>query len=295
MNLRVGNEVGIIGPASQLRAADRNLLPSAIAVLTSWGLHVHVHVTDERHFYLAGPDTARAEQLRNALSDERIRAIFCLRGGYGSPRLLPYLEEMIVAAPKTLVGYSDVTSLQLAAARLWPDMELVYGPNVATRQFLDETPGAEATRESLRQLLFMPTRPLLQKVEFINPGKAQGRLIGGCLSMLVSLLGTKYAPETSETILFLEDVGEAPFRIDRMVTHLRNAGKLASVRGIVFGEMRDCNDPYNDLRDVLRDLFRNEKFPVAFGLQSGHGQLNLSLRLGAPAELNSEESTFRME
>jgi muramoyltetrapeptide carboxypeptidase len=112
--------------------------------------------------------------------------------------------------------------------------------------------------------------------------------------MLVTLLGTRYAPQTTDKILFLEDVGESPYRIDRMLTHLRNASKLEHVREVVFGEMRDCSDPYNDLRDVLKELFHGDNFPVAFGLRSGHGEVNLSLRIGAVAPLDSDQSTFRM-
>jgi len=294
MNLQPGDHAVIIGPASALRTADKDLLPMAVSLLESWGLSVEVRVDDAHHFYLAGPDSVRVKHFHAALADARARAIFCLRGGYGSPRILPLLDKQIRPHPKILVGYSDVTSLQAAVARLWPQIDLIYGPNVATRQFLDQTPPSEATRNSLRDLLFSPKRPLVEEVQFIRPGRARGRLTGGCLSMLVSLLGTYYAPRTTGTILFLEDIGEAPFRVDRMLTHLRNAGKLSSVRGIVFGEMRNCHDPYNDLRDVLRDLFQKENFPVAFGLRSGHGEINLSLRLGAIAQLDSDDSTFRM-
>jgi muramoyltetrapeptide carboxypeptidase len=294
MTLHTGDEVAIIGPASQLRGTDRELLAKAVSVLESWGLRVRVNVSQEHHFYLAGADSVRAEQLRAALSNEGIRAIFCLRGGYGSARLLKYLGVVEHVGQKFFVGYSDVTTLHGAVAHLWPQVDLVYGPNVATRQFLDDSPDGESTRKSLRELLFDPNRRVSEKIEFIRPGVAEGRLTGGCLSMLTSLLGTSYAHDTDGTILFIEDVGEAPYRIDRMLTHLRNAGKLAGVRGIVFGEMRNCNDPYNDLRLVISDLFKDDSFPVGFGLRSGHGASNLSLHLGAHAKLDSSESTFRM-
>jgi muramoyltetrapeptide carboxypeptidase len=294
MNLQPGDEVSIIGPASQLRAADKHLLPMAVSLLESWGLHVQVRVDGRNHFYLAGPDLARAEHLNAAIADPRCRAIFCLRGGYGSPRLLSYLDSSIRPGPKMLVGFSDLTALHAAVDLLWPQIDLIYGPNVATKQFLGQTQACEVTRQSLHDVLFMPEDSLFERIDFIRPGRAKGALIGGCLSMLVTLLGTRYAPETTDKILFLEDVGESPYRIDRMLTHLRNASKLEHVRGIVFGEMRDCCDPHNDLRDVLRDLFCDDDLPVAFGLRSGHGEVNLSLRLGGLAELDSDESTFRL-
>ncbi len=295
MLLKPDDDVAIVGPASHLRGADHALLQEAITLLETWGLHVHPHLSGERHFYLAGTDSVRAEHLRSAMTDPQIRAIFCLRGGYGTTRLLPYLDRtMRLPQDKVIVGYSDVTALHAAVGRLWPHINLIHGPNVATRQLLGTAPGCELTRQSLHDALFAVDRSLAETVEFLRPGKASGRLLGGCLSILVSTLGTPYEPRTQGAILFLEDAGEAPYRIDRMVTHLRNARKFESVAGVVFGEMRNCKDPYNDLREVLNDLFKNSSFPVAFGLRSGHGDVNLSLRLGATAELDDENSRFSM-
>jgi muramoyltetrapeptide carboxypeptidase len=242
VNLKPGDEVAIIAPASQLRSADKELLPAAVSLLESWGLRGQLHLEYGNYFYLAGPDSARVAHLHAALTDARVRASFCLRGGYGCPRLFPILNPDINPGQKLMIGYSDMTALHGAVARLWPQIEIVYGPNVATRQFLGQTMANEATRKSLHDLLFVPERPLIEKVEFLHPGIARGNLIGGCLSMFVTLVGTKYDPDTRGAILFLEDV------------HV----------------------------------------PIGFGLRSGHGEVNLSLRLGAPAEIDSGAGTFRM-
>lgn len=295
MILRPGDAVAVIGPASQLRGADRDLLPAAISLLESWGLRPRLRLAAESHMYLAGTDKIRAEHLLAGLTDDATRAIFCLRGGYGSMRLLPYLSADLRPTPKLLVGYSDVTALHAAIGNLWPHLELIHGPNVATRQLLGASSGSKLTRQSLRDALFLEDRGLTEKVEFLRPGMASGPLVGGCLSMLVSLLGTRYEPDTEGTILFLEDSGEAPYRIDRMLTQLKLARKLEGVRGVIFGVMHNCRDSYNDLRDVMKEVLEGADYPIAMGLRSGHGEVNLSLRLRATAELNSEHSWVRMQ
>jgi muramoyltetrapeptide carboxypeptidase len=294
MILKPGDGCSIVAPASQLRGGDQGLLPAAVVLLESWGLRVRVRTDKAHHFYLAGTDPARADQLNAALADPDTKVIFCTRGGYGSPRLLPYLKRETLPPPKILVGYSDITALHLAVRRLWPQIDVIHGPNVATHQLLGPEAECDLTRQSLHEALFSANRVLVEQLEFLRPGSAQGRLEGGCLSLVVSTLGTAYASRTRGAIVFLEDTGEAPYRIDRMLTQLGNAGKLDEVRGVVFGVMRNCKDPNNDLREVLKDFFRESAFPVAFGLRSGHGEVNLSLRLGARAELDSERSWFRM-
>jgi len=292
--LGAGDEVAILAPASQLRGADLDLLPQAVNLLESWGLRVQLRLAANSHLYLAGTDAERGDQLVAALEDECCRALFCLRGGYGSSRLLDRLLEVRQWPNKAFVGYSDVTTLHTALGHVAPNIVRIHGPNLATRQLLAAGEDAARTRESLRNALFARRPTLVEKVEFLRPGHARGPLVGGCMSMLTSLLGTPHSVITEGAILFLEDAGEAPYRIDRMVTHLRQAGKLEDVSGIVFGEMRGCTDPYNDLRDVLRELFGSAPYPVAFGLHSGHGAVNLSMRLGAIAEMDDRDSLFRL-
>lgn len=277
MVVRPGDGCSVIAPATQLRGADATLLDEAVALLESWGLHVTVRVERSHHFYLAGADEARAAHLAAALTDPHTRAIFCTRGGYGSPRLLARLDPGLSPGAKLLVGYSDVTALHLAAACPWPRVRPIHGPNLATRELLGPGPGRERNRLSLHRALFDPAYAVDEAVEFLVPGRAEGPLVGGCLSLVTSMLGTPFALRTRDAVLFLEDVGEAPYRIDRMLTQLRLAGAFDGVRGVVFGAMHDCKDAYNDLRDVIRDALGGLAVPVAFGLPSGHVPVNLAL------------------
>lgn len=294
MKLDVGDHVCVIAPASQFRGADRSLLPEAVLLLESWGLHVDVRVDSRHHFYLAGPDDVRASYLNFALADRTAKAIFCTRGGYGCARLLRHLDLRLCPTPKFLVGHSDITSLHLATSRIWPQVVSVHGPNIATRQLLGDGIQSELNRRSLYDALFADDHILEQPLEFLRHGKASGPLLGGCLSLVASAIGTDFAPQASGTILFLEDTGEPPYRIDRMLTQLMLSGIFDHVRGVVFGAMTKCTDPYNDLKLVLRDLLDHFSFPVAFGLKSGHGEINLSVRLGASVDLDSEVGVVRI-
>lgn len=292
MELLKGDAVAIVAPASQVRSADTELSAAAAEVLGSWGLEVRWAVEDGHHFYLAGTDTDRARHLTEALVDPEIRAIFCARGGYGSARLLRHLDPDLRPAGKLLVGFSDVTALHAYFAEYYPDVSLLHGPNVATRQLLAETPDGAANRSALRAALFEDYQ-VARQVEFLHGGSAEGELFGGCLSILVSLIGTPYLPKLSGKLLFLEDVGEQPYRVDRMLTQLRDSGTLNGVTGVVFSRMHECADPYNDIRDVIADVLAGTGVPVAFGLDSGHGPVHLPLPLGAPAVLDQAAGTFR--
>ncbi|MGH7122049.1 MAG: S66 peptidase family protein [Acetobacteraceae bacterium] len=292
--LQQGDAVTIIAPAARPVDADVALVDRAREVLAGWGLSVSVRIETTRHFYLAGGDAARAARLYDALMDPLTRAIFAARGGYGCLRLFDQLRGWTVPAKKLLVGYSDITALHLAAGKLWPQVALLHGPNVATRQFLDPGPEAETTRAALHDALFDPTYEVDTPVEFLRPGQASGPLRGGCLSLLAASLGSRFALATEGAILLLEDIDEAPYRIDRLLVQLRNAGLFAEAAGIVFGVMPDCTDGINDLRGVILDVLADYAFPIAFGLAAGHGEKNLTLPLGAPATLDGAGGRFRV-
>jgi muramoyltetrapeptide carboxypeptidase len=196
--------------------------------------------------------------------------------------------------PKLLVGHSDITTLHLAISGIWPQVVSVHGPNIATRQLLGNGAECELNRRSLHDALFADDRVFVESLEFLRQGKASGPLLGGCLSLVTSAIGTEFPPRPSGKILFLEDTGEPPYRVDRMLTQLKNAGAFNQLRGVVFGVMNKCSDPYNDLKSVLQDVFDGSSFPIAFGLRSGHGSINLSIRLGAWTEMNSDAGVIRI-
>jgi len=289
LRLHSGDVVGVIAPSG---AVDGARLEAGIEVLEGWGLRVEVgKAVLARHMYLAGDDEARLADLEGMLDEARVRAIFCARGGYGSQRLLPRLDaRKLVREPKPIVGYSDATALLNAA--VGAGVVAVHGPMVA-----DDIARGLSGR-SAHQLWSLLTDPAwrweAEAPEVVRPGCARGRLVGGCLAVLVAALGTPYALDTEGAILFLEDVAERPYRLDRLLTQLRQAGRLDRVAGIVFGSMAACPqiDGVGPL-EVVRACCADLACPVAFGLPAGHDPRaaacdNLALPLGVAVELDAE-------
>ena len=205
--------------------------------------------------------------------------------------MLPLLEreKIAAAAPKAVVGFSDATAL-FAYLHAVAGVSVLYGPCLAAPSFA-RTPPQEDELEALRRALFQPEAgPEFDVSPLPGSGWAalpvEGPLLGGSLAVLVTTLGTPWEVDTRGAILFVEDVNEAPYRIDRMLTHLRTAGKFEGLRGIVLGHFQNCDEnPPGLLDEVLRDLFRGTSFPVAFGLPAGHGAPNMTLPLGRTARL----------
>ena len=289
--LKKGDPVGLISPCSHQRTDQQHFVEEAIAVLESWGLRVKLQPGQEqRHFYLAGTDEHRSTQFQNFYTNPDLKALFITRGGYGAARIFSYLNAAALARhQKIVVGLSDATSLLLYLQKVC-QMVVYHGPNVATAQFL-ESPQKTFSHHSLHQALFSQKPPTLP-VQTLFHGTATGRLVGGCLTLVVSSLGTTHEIETEDAILFLEDTHEAPYRVDRMLTHLKNAGKLAALRGLVFGEMVGCGGTDHCLYDILKDYFQEAPFPVAYNLTSGHGTWCATLPLGAQATLDTHAETL---
>ena len=269
-------------------AEDR--LEAGVRVLESLGLRV---VAGEfvlaRQAYLAGSDAERGADLQRMLDDPTIRAVFCARGGYGAQRIIPTLDLATVRRqPKPVVGYSDATVLIAALVRA--GVVGIHGPMVAVDLARGLSPRSLG---HLERVLSDPS--YLWEVEVplsIRPGRATGRLLGGTLSVLATTLGTPYAPDLDGAVLFLEDVHEWPYRLDRLLTQLRQSGKLDRVAGVVFGTMASCRtlDGVSPV-EVIRDAFAGAPYPVGFGLPAGHdpadtGVENLALPLGVEVELD---------
>ncbi len=302
--LKAGDRVALFAPSSHQGRAPTDYLARARDILTGWGLRPDALPAQRRHLYLAGTDAERAEEFERLYLDPDVRALFCTRGGYGSARILPLLDRARIAAapPKPVIGFSDVTSLFMWLHWV-AGIRVVHGPCLAAPSAL-ESPEAERNLEALRSLLFDPEPHPSYPVRLIHrpvyphgtfgrmagspvEGGIKGRLVGGCLAVVVTSLGTPWALDTEGAILFLEDTDEAPYRIDRMLTHLRAAGRFDRLRGLVFGHLQRCDgDPPGLLEEVLRDLFRDASFPVAMGLTAGHGNPNRPLLLGSMARLD---------
>ena len=278
--LAPGARVAVIAPAS---AFDRASFERGLALLAARYDVRYRPAIFERHRYLAGSDGRRLEELTEALLDPAIRGVFCARGGYGATRLLTRLAAIEPAAPKPLVGFSDITALHL-----WLQSRgvmSIHGPVLTQLGLLPE-----ATRQRLFQLLESAApAPALRAGDTCVPGVAEGPLLGGTLSVVTRLLGTPYLPSLEGAILLLEDVGERPYRLDRMWTHLELAGVFRQVRGIALGSFTNCEEKDADYSaaDVLRELALATGLPCAAGFPVGHGAVNEPVPLGARVRLDA--------
>ena len=286
--LRPGDVIGVVSPAA---AVDESALRTWVELIEQAGFRVRLGTSVlGRHGYLAGPDQERADDLHAMLRDPEVKAVIASRGGYGSGRLLPLLEPAeLCDHPKIVLGHSDVTFLLNDLVRR-AGVVTFHGPMVANFARRPETAAAVlAFLGGDRSAWHQPGR------EIVQPGMAEGRLVGGNLSVLVATLGTPYVPDTRDAILFLEDVNEKPYRVDRMLTQLRQAGVFDAVSGVVFGEMVDCtagDDERVTVRDVIAEAFARAPYPVAFGLASGHGDGLVTLPLGVRVRLAGERLTL---
>ena len=261
---------------------------------------------DRRTGYLSAPDQDRADELMAFIDDPSIDAIVCARGGYGVMRILPLLDfGAIRDAKKVIMGYSDITSLLIAVQQL-SGIVSYHGP-VASSTFDDFTVSyftQSVVAQEPADIVPSNPSPILWSYSHgdlatIRPGSGRGRLTGGNLAMVVASLGTPYEIDTTDAILFLEDVNEEPYRVDRMLTQLALAGKLQACAGIALGSFTNCESkgvsipgPSYSLQQVFKERMQSLDIPVVFGLPFGHVRSKLTLPLGATAELNATDRTL---
>ena len=284
--LRPHDRVAVIAPASGF---ERGAFEAGLAVIAARYGPEYGDGMFERERYLAGSDARRLAELRSALADPGIRAVFCVRGGYGATRLLAELAAHAPqGAPKPLVGFSDITALHLwlqAHGRI-----SIHGPVLTQLHRL-----ALSTHARLFELLesARPAAPLAGTATYVG-GTAEGPLLGGNLSVLTRLLGTPFMPPLDGAILLLEDQGERPYRLDRMWTHLRLAGVFERARGIALGSFTSCEEPeagYTSA-EVLRELAQSEGLPCAAGFPVGHGEVNEPVPLGVRVRLDAAAASL---
>ena len=284
-SLRPGDPIAVVAPASPPRslANYRNGLDhlrDLYDVRSAW-------TPGRERGYLAAPDAERVRSLEAAIGDPEIRGIICVRGGYGCLRLLPHLDWALAEAhPTLLVGYSDVTALHLAyyARSGWSGLS---GPVATEWHKLDDESldSYHAFAEGRTPSLDGPS------LSSLRAGTATGPLLGGNLSVLIHLLGTPFAPTWDDTILVLEDIAEAPYRIDRMLGHLEQAGVLSAVSGVVLGDFGtdhvSPDSPTLALETVFDDYFGDRSYPVATQLPYGHRLPRCTLPIGTPVRLST--------
>ena len=306
--LKPGDTIGIVSPSTQVTDPDRwqtaERTVQYFGLKAKWAQNVRNHRAQD----VAGI-AERVDDLHAVFEDPEVKGIICLRGGYGSGQLLDNIDyNLIRKNPKVFVGYSDITALHLAIQK-FAGLVTFHGP-VLLSEF---TP---YTQDCFRRALFRPeplgvltnppeANPLRPNhtTRTIREGNAKGRLIGGNLTLISSLMGTPYEIETHGTIFFTEDVGEENYRIDRMLTQLRLADKLQNAAGIIFGECNECGPAdykpsfawNRTFGEVLNDRFENIKVPVLSGLTIGHTADQLTLPLGVTATLDAAKATLTIE
>ena len=287
-----GDTVGIVAPASNLRPT---MLESGVLALESMGYKTfYLPSILDQDLYFAGSAQRRARELEEMFERDDVRAILCARGGYGSNLLLAELDiNKIAAHPKIFCGYSDLTTLLTYFAD-HAGFVTFHGPMV-TKDFANDggiEPSSWQAATAGKSEWEVPS----SGVRTLKQGSAEGVLYGGCLSLLVASLGTPYEIETDGTILFLEDIGAKPYQIDRMLMQLRLAGKLAGVRGVIFGEMLDCTqhpDQKYTLDEVLTRTIGDLGIPIVAGLRSGHvSGGNITLPIGVHARLKAADAVM---
>jgi muramoyltetrapeptide carboxypeptidase len=247
--------------------------------------------------FFAGTPEERIADLHSSFADQEAQMIMALRGGYGSNYLLDLLDlDLIRSHPKPFFAYSDLTGIQLHLLDKL-GLPVFHGPMLAADFYLED--GVHLTSFNAALAREPYSVGATEGLRGLRAGTASGTLYGGCLSIIVSLLGTQYEPQTEGKLLFLEDVGAKPYQIDRMLWQLRQAGKLDGVRGIIFGEMLDCSSPGANpglLEQAILSALEGVDVPIAFGLRSGHvSRQNVTLTLGVHAELSvGEEMELRL-
>jgi muramoyltetrapeptide carboxypeptidase len=299
--LDYGDVVGIVAPASA--PPDPNNIDRSVEVLKRLGFKPRLSANVRKRWgFLAGNDRQRAGDVMRMFTDSKVKAIVCLRGGYGTARLLSLLDYGLIRKnPKIFVGYSDITSLHCAFLRK-AGLVSFHGPMLNSDFVKEALP--DFTLQGFLRTLMQPKAPggichgyRRKTVRVLRRGVASGPLIGGNLSLLCTTIGTPFQPPFKRAILFLEDLDEVPYRFDRMLTHLLNAGLLQQVSGIAVGINANCHDPKakkskeyrQTLEDVLAERLLPLKVPFVSGLPFGHVPYNATLPVGIRVTLDATE------
>lgn len=290
-----GDTVALVGPASPMK--DKKEVAGCIAFVASLGFRVKAYPSSHLHEdYLAGSDKQRAGDINRAFADPKIKAIFTIRGGYGSSRLLPLIDWKTAAKSRKLfTSFSDLTSL-MNGLITHSQLSALHAPTPS--YFLNDKPGNDLSRAALLQLLTKPAKATSYrelcgkafKPVIVRKGRAKGLLVGGNLSLFAGLCGTPWMPKAKDIILFIEDIHEKPYKLDRFLTQIINSGYFRNVRGVAVGGLDDCTPTPPDRLDglaVITKCLTPLKIPVLAGLPIGHGRPSFPFFLGRHAELDA--------
>ncbi len=283
--LKHGDTIGICAPSGSF---DNNLFDKGLEVIREMGFNPSVpEDIYQTKRYLAGNDLLRAEVMNSFFADKNVKGIMCARGGFGAIRILDLLDWKIIQNnPKLFIGFSDITALLVTLVKL-PLMKVIHGPNI-----ISLAKAEQKTKDSLYELLTIGSTSVselsVDTPVIINKGSSKGKLAGGNLATLNHLVGTIYQPEFKDCILFIEDTGEAPYKIDRMLTQMKMAGCFKGIKGVVAGSFNDCEN-LEMVQEIIKEIFEEYNVPILAGLESGHGRINLSLPLGVDVKLTTDK------
>lgn len=283
--LSLKDKVGIVAPARKISPGQ---LEAALHILASWGLDPLLgnHIFSASHSYLAGSDDQRREDFQRMINDSEVKAIFCARGGYGSTRILEEIDfSPLQKSPKWIIGFSDITAFHLRLTSI--GVASIHG----TMPIFFDQPEAADSVDSIRKILFEGSCQVSFPAEDSNRlGEAEGEVLGGNLSLIVDALNTSSDPVTDNRILIIEEVDEYLYKLDRMFTQLRRAGKLRHLRGLLIGHMTDMKNSDlafgESVQEIILHAARDYDYPVAFSFPSGHKNPNLAWIHGASARLD---------
>ena len=290
--------VGIISPAyipidERFQSGLRYLKEKGLNVITGNNI-------GKEHGYFAGTDGERIDDLHQMFSDPQVDMILAARGGWGGLRLLDRIDfDLIKQNPKIFIGYSDITTLHLAIYEK-TGIPSLSGPMLAVEMGKGILPFTEQhfwdqifNKESIYTFDYKQTDTII-----MSAGKAEGILLGGCLSLVTHLLGTPYSPDYTEAILFLEDVGEKPYKIDRYFAHLKQAGVFDQIKGLILGDFIDCEAEEGEvsfnLDELINDYFSDKSYPIIKQFPYGHGDIKFSMPIGVNASLDTESGELRL-
>jgi len=287
-----GARVALVSPAGPLRGNDELELAAEQARSFGWEPVVGPNAL-AKHGYLAGTDADRLHDLNAALADQSIDGIWCLRGGYGAMRILDGLDvDAMRKKPRALIGYSDITALHTALSGP-ADVITFHGPTARSKL-------SEFSRDSFERAICWHADPCgsASEATTLRSGRASGRLVAGNLALLAALCGTRFAPDYTNAILVLEDIGEATYRIDRMLRQLALSGAFSKLAGIVYGQFTDGTDPADksscELSDILREAAELAGVPSISGAPVGHIDDQWTIPIGAMAELDADARTLHV-
>ncbi len=291
-----GCTIGVVSPAF---IPNRERVIAGVKYLQNRTYNIRAGENLNKEYgYFAGREEERLDDLHDMFTDTEVRLIICTRGGWGGLRMIDRIGYNLIAEnPKPLVGYSDITTLQLAIYRM-TGVPSFSGPMVGVEMgkgidpFTEKHFWGQILNENLEYSFNWGTTKTLE----LRSGRTDGILLGGCLSMVCSMLGTPFCPDFTDSILFIEDVGEKPYKIDRYLAQLRQAGVFNKIRGLILGDFLDCNADEGEtsfsVDEIIREYFSQVKFPVIYHFPYGHGDVKFSMPIGVHAQLDTRRESI---